>query len=600
MLYFPAMDEAQGGFSGNREPALQRTVFLSGFRAKIIAAGAVFFVVALALSGSFLFFGQGMISGDNIAIVVKAPEAVRGGDTASLSIAIANRNAVAVESATLIIAYPSGTQEAGSEKELFRERIPLGNIAPGDTLNTSVNARLFGEENEEKVMVVSVEYRVEGSNATFFKEAEPARVRIGLSPVTLKVEGITEVSSGAEFTLTLSVTSNASSPLENVLIAAEYPFGFAVSELKPKPVKGQNVWRVPSLAPGAEEKVSITGTLAGGAAEERTFHFSAGAATERDRFVISSTLATASAGVTLTNPFVGLAVTMNGSREGTLSVGRDDTITVSIMASNTLADTVYDGVIIATLSGSGLDAGAVSASQGFFNSSSKTITWDRRGVAGLAALAPGGSESVSFTIRGASAAASRTPEVSFSISFSGRRVSESAVPQTLTNALSRTIRFESTSVLSSRARYSTGLFVNSGPVPPRAERTTTYTIELTATNGSNDLAAVLVTTALPHYVSWGDAVSPGADVSYNAATREVSWRIGTLGANASAQALFQVALLPSVSQVGSVPILLGEQRLRAQDRFTGSVLRTTAAPITTALSDDPNSDAQSGSILPKE
>lgn len=583
------------------QPEKNKKLLFTGYRIKVVAIAIVFFVVALALSSSFLFFGQNTISGNNIAVEVQAPFAIGGGEDLALTASIENRNAVPVESATLIVEYPPGTQETAMPgKELFRERVSLGSIKPGEVLTVPVTAKIFGEENEEKTIMVSVEYRVEGSNATFFKEADPIKVKISSSPVVLSIDGVSEISSGQEVTLTLTVASNSSAPIEHLLIQGEYPFGFDFSESNPKAVKGQNVWTIGSLAPGEKEKITIRGVMVGGKAEERSFNFSAGVPNERDRFSLASVLTTISTDVELTDPFVGLVVTLNGSKEKTVSVAQDETVTVSIDFSNTLSDTIYDGTIKAVLSGNGLDSSNISTSQGFYDSSANTVTWDKRTTPKLATLEPGDDQTVSFIIRGANLDAERTPQVSFDVSVTGRRVSEDRVPQELTNIESRTLRFQSVTALSSHGLYSTGPFQNTGPMPLRAESSTQYTIMLNAKNGSNELADAAATMTLPSYVTWQDVVSGGAVVTYNSNTREVTWAIGNLDANGANNAAFQVSILPSVSQVGSAPVLVSEQHLKATDRFTGSVVRATAPPVTTHIPEDPDTNAQTGRVAPKQ
>lgn len=579
----------------------RRKITLKGYRTKIIAVAVIFFVVALVLSSSFLFFGQNTISGDNIAIDVQAPFTIGGGEELLLQVGVTNRNSVAVESATLIVEYPPGTQEVGTAvKELFRERVPLGSIKSGEVLQIPVKARIFGEENEEKTISISVEYRVQGSNATFFKEAEPLRLKISSSPVVLSIDAIKEVSSGQEVELTLMLASNSPSPITDLLVQAEYPFGFDFSESNPRPVKGQNLWSITSLPPGGKEKITIKGVMVGGNAEERTFDFSVGVPSERDRFSLASVFTNASTEIKLTDPFVGLKVVTNGSIDQTVSLKQSDAISVSITFKNTLSDTIYDGTIKAVLSGNGLNASNVNTSNGFYDSTTHTITWDKVLVKGLRELAPGAQETVTFTISGADLDAARTPQVSYDVSVTGRRVSESRVPQQLTKIESRTIRFESVVSLSSHGLYSIGPFTNTGPTPPHAETVTQYSIILAVRNGSNELTDATASMTLPSYVTWSDVSASGDNITYNANTREVMWHIRNLDANASANTAFQVAFLPSISQVGTVPTLVSEQSLRATDRFTGTVIRATADALTTHLPEDPDADAQVGRVLPKD
>lgn len=575
------------------EPFMTR-IQNSGLRTKALAGAVIFFVCALLLSSAFLFFGQHTISSENIAIDVDAPFAIGGGEELTLRIAIMNRNSVAVESATLIVEYPPGTQEAdGTGKELFRERIPLETIAPGEVRNVPLRSVLFGEENETRSIGVSVEYRVQGSNATFFTEADPVEIKISSSPVVLSLETLREVSSGQEMELTFAIASNAQEPIANVLVETSYPQGFDFSNADPKPVRGQNVWSIESLEPESEHTITVRGVMTGNQAEERTFSARVGVPSEGDRFALASIFTSIEETVELTDPFAALDVAINGSREGVVSLAADDTASVSITFENTLSETVRDAAITVRLTGSGRP-GTVDVSGGFYNSSAGTITWDAGGVSGLRELLPGEDETVRFSIRDVNAA--QTPQVAFDISVAGRRVSEDRVQQNLTSVASRTIRFETVTSISGYGLYSIGPFSNAGPMPPRAEQVTQYTVMLSAENGANELADAVVTASLPQYVLWNNSVSAGDAVSYNSGTREVSWNIGSLGAHATADAAFQVSILPSTSQVNTVPTLVGEQRLRATDRFTGTVIRGTSPAITTRLSQDPDQDAQDGRV----
>ena len=167
------------------------------YRLKILFAGFAFFVLAMGISSMFLAFGRNSISGENITISATGPFTIGGGEELQMQVGITNGNTVPIESATLIVEYPNGTQSSTEEgKELFTQRLSLETIKQGETINIPLRARVFGEENEEKIVRVSVEYRVQGSNATFFKEADPLRFKISSSPVIVRADTLKKISSG--------------------------------------------------------------------------------------------------------------------------------------------------------------------------------------------------------------------------------------------------------------------------------------------------------------------------------------------------------------------------------------------------------------------
>lgn len=568
----------------------------SRYRGRLIITGALFFAAALLLSSLFLFFGQNTISGDNIAIEVEGPFAVGGGDEISFSISILNNNSIPVESATLIVEYPLGTQSVdGGGEELFRDRLPLEVIRPGEVFNVPLGAKVFGEENEEQHIDVSIEYRVEGSNATFYKEAEPLRFKISSSPIIMSVESVEETTAGQEVTFELTITSNAENSVDDLLVKAQYPFGFEFSEASPSPAGGQDTWRISSLDPEEERTITVRGTLSGSEGDEKNFQFSSGVANSRDEFTLASIFSSVIQEIELTSSFFDLNVTVNGSSKEVVALEAREEAQVQITFQNTRSESIYDAEITVRLNGNALVDENVRAGQGLYISSENGVRFSSETNASLSEIAPGDSRTVSFSFAQDVGRGVRTPQVELAVDVEGRQVSRTRSSEELVNTAKRTVRFDSVAGVGGRTLHGTGPFSNTGPVPPVAEEATTYTITLTAENTSNNLENTSITATLPSYVTWLDKAS-GGNVSYNGSRREVTWSIGALDAFATKEVSFQVSLLPSISQVGTVPTLLGQQRFKATDRFTGSLLQSQAPALSTQLADVSSSSFGSGTV----
>lgn len=559
----------------------------NNFRLKVLLAGVAFFVLALALSSLFLLFGNNTISGENIALEVSGPFAIGGGAELSLQIAIANQNAIPIESATLIIEYPPGTQSVEEEgKEVFTTRQELDIIDPGEVLNVPASAIIFGEENSEKVINVSIEYRVRGSNATFYKQAEPLRFKISSSPVVLLIDAERSITSGQEAEITLKVASNSPTPLQDVLVEASYPFGFDFSEASPSPSSGRNVWLIDELSPEETVEITLTGILTGSSNDERVFDFAVGLPSDRDRYVLSSVFTTGTAEFDIEDAFLGIGVTINGDSGEVVAMGSSETAQVNVSFRNTQDETLYDGEIEVKLGGSALSKIDVSASSGgFYNSSNNTITWDGTDQSSLKEIAPGSASTVSFSVT-PKGDVSRTPEITIAVTARGKRVFQDRVPEELVSTAARTLRIASVATLSSSAGHNETEFQNDGPLPPVAEETTEYALTFSLKNGSNDLTGGEMTATLPQYVKWLDNVSAGDNITYNPSTRVITWNMGNIDANTTATAAVQIAFTPSVSQIGTIPTLVSTQRFRGNDRFTGGVVRSEAPALTTAINGD--------------
>jgi hypothetical protein len=560
------------------------------YRLKILVAGFAFFVLAMGVSSMFLAFGRNSISAGNITIAASGPFTVGGGEELQMQVGVSNDNTVAIESATLLVEYPTGTQSATEQgKELYTERLALETIGQGETVNIPLRAIVFGEENQEKIVKVSVEYRVEGSNATFFKEAEPFRFKISSSPVTVRADTLKKISSGQETDVKLTIMSNSPNPVSQILVKAEYPTGFDFTKSNPAPEFGKNMWLIENLKPEEEKVITITGVVVGKETDEYAINFTVGVPNEREEQTLASIFATAQTQFEIEQPFLDIDLEIDGSTDAEAVAQPGRRSTVAIEMTNTLDDTLYDIEVEVELSGNAFSIYEVGPSSGYFDTSKNTITWNVSNTSNLKQANPGESKRLSFSVEPASGV-NRTPQINVNVNVQARRVSESDVAEQLQGTAASVIRVVSSPTIRSQVSHGSEIFVDSGPIPPEVDTPTTYTLTMLIENGSNDITDAIVTTSLPAYVTWLDKTAGSGKVSYNATTRAIEWAAGDVDANAAAYASFQVSLLPRALQVGTLPTLLGEQRIRAVDRFTDTVVRAVNPALTTKIPGKPEAD----------
>lgn len=570
------------------------------YRLKILIAGFGFFVLAMALSSFFLVFGRNDISAENITISATGPFTIGGGEELQLQVGVTNDNTVAIEAATLIVEYPNGTQsttEAG--KVLFTERLSLATIKSGETLNVPMRALVFGEENEEKTIKVSIEYRVQGSNATFFKEAEPLRFKISSSPLIIRADTLKKISSGQETDVVLKIISNSPTPLSQVLVKAEYPSGFDFTKSDPAPSHSQNMWLIENLEPEKEQTITITGVVVGKETDEYAINFTVGVPNERDPQSLASVFATAQTEFQIEQPFLDVVMRVDNSAQDEVVVEPGKRSNVLVEFTNSLDDTLYDLSIEVQLSGNAFSIYEVGPSSGYFDSSKNTITWDVSNTGALRQATPGETKRLSFSVEPDSRV-SRTPQININVNAKARRVSENNVAENLVGTAATVVKVVSAPQINAVANHADDIFVNTGPVPPVSDKATTYTMSLVIENGSNEINDAIVTTSLPAYVTWLDEVQGTGDISYNPTTRGIEWNAGDIGANGQVYTSFQVSLLPRALQIGTIPTIISEQRIKAVDLFTGTVVRDTNAPISTLIASENGNDKDSGTVRATE
>src|SRR3989344_8971780 len=234
----------------------QKFFMKTSFFKKFFIFSAIFFGLALLYGGYMFFAGGNTVSNNNIEISVLGSSFSGGGDELPLQISIANKNAIALELVDLVVEYPRSSS-GGFAGETERIRISLGTIPSGAVRNENVKVILFGEQGSARPIKISLEYRVEGSNAIFVKE-KSYEVNINSTPIDILVEAPTEVNPNKEISLNIKTTLNSNRPASKILLRVDYPPGFQFISAEPAASLGNNVWNLGDLAPGSERNLAIS------------------------------------------------------------------------------------------------------------------------------------------------------------------------------------------------------------------------------------------------------------------------------------------------------------------------------------------------------
>ncbi|MES2216339.1 MAG: hypothetical protein V4481_03515 [Patescibacteria group bacterium] len=569
------------------------------FLTKVLIGSAIFCALALA-TGAFLFFqGGNLISANNIDISVSGPVSIPGGEEVSFDVRVSNNNNVDLQLTDLEIDFPEGTiNPANPSQEMKTYRELLGDIRSGASVQKTVKAIVFGEENIQKEIVFNVTYKVKGSTSLFTKN-KTYDILINSSPIIMKATSFDEVTSGQEFDITVDLKSNSQQVLKNVLLKSQYPFGYTFNSSNIGALAGNTTWKIGDIPPGGERKVVIRGNLKGENTDMRVFRFSAGTQSSTDAKAIGTEYMTTERRIAIEKPFISATIAIdNDETTADFPAKPGEQKRVKLNWSNNLSSAVGNVEIIAKLSGSAFDRAQVFPEGGYYQSSENQIVWNRQTNPELATVGAGESGSVSFSLMPkdtrASASPITNPLVNITANVSGNRTSEGSVPEVVKVAATRNIRLASGVSLSGRVVRSSGPFVNTGPIPPKVDKASTYTIFWTVDNTSNPVSNAKVTATLPPNVKWVNAINPAAeDISYDKNTSTITWNIGqvstyTRSGSRTKEVAFQVSLEPNLPQAGEAVTLVTQAILTASDDFAGVLLGDKQDPLTTRFSTDPS------------
>lgn len=570
-----------------KKPGIPRTLLFL-----LIAGG--FFLVALTAAGLLIFFGGRTVSTDNVLIAVQGSNTIASGDTITLLVRVTNQNPVPISATTLSVDFPDGTRTAEDVTAPYTHYSDtLGEIPAGGTAERTIRAVVFGSEGQHVTLPMRFEYRTPGSSNAFVKEST-YDFTITTSPLSLSVGSLSQVSANQPFTLSIAVRSNATAPLNSVAVQAAYPPGFLARETTPAPVAG-SLFPLGTLAPGEEKVVKITGTLSGEDKDARVFRFTAGTQGSASATTIAVPYTSANTTVTLEKPFLATTLSLDGDTSGNTVITQGASVEGMLSWVNTLTAPVQDAQVSVRFGGTAFDPDSIRAGSGFYRSSDTTLVFSKETIPTLARLAPGANGSGAFifaTKSGEAGKALRNPTVDLTISVAGRRVNERNVPENVNSTVTRTLKVATDLTLAASATHKDGSIANTGPVPPKADTETTYTITWTIANTVNSVGGTKVTATLPSYVRFTNSLNPSdSAISYNATTRVVTWNAGDVPAGGTKTVSFQVALLPSASQRGTSPVLVTSQEVAGVDRFTSTKVGGTTNELTTR-----NVDGSSGEI----
>jgi hypothetical protein len=557
---------------------------------------SMFFLLLALGYGFYVFFvGGNTVSNNNIDITVLGNTFTAGGEELPLQIGITNKNTLALELVDLVIEYPKNSSD-DPYGEVERIRESLGIIPSGAIRNENIKVILFGEQGSVRSIKITLEYRVEGSNAIFVKE-KIYEVNINSTPVNISINAPSEISPNQDIAFDVTSTLNATRSATGMIVRIEYPVGFQFISAKPGPSFDDNVWSLGDLAPGSSRTISIVGKMIDVFdGEEKTIRVFTGSQSKTDKTAIDVVFNSVGHTFLVKRPFIEASFLIAGVKQREYAIESRSKVVGEIKWTNNLETQVNDLSIRAKISGNAIDRTTITPQQGFYNSADDIITWDKNYINNLREISPGQSGSVFFTFSPLSLFSANgvlnNPSINVEVSVAGKQDISGYETQELRNANSSIIKVISDVGFATKATYYSGPFLNKGPIPPKVEQETTYTVTWSLSNSSNNIVRGVARSSLPAWMRFVGPISPtDEDLTYNPITKDIIWNVGNLNkgvgiTSSSREVSFQVAITPSLSQVGTSPVIINDAVLTGHDDFANVDIRVNKPVLYTRLTSD--------------
>lgn len=568
-----------------RAGKIRKMIFLWG--------GIVSAALILLGTGALFYFlkNKAAFREKDILFKVEYPQQVSNGEEQSIIIKYGNFSRVGLKGAIISFQRADAIKIIGDGSFALAKQWDLGTLDPGKSGQIEIPIRIFGSEGSGYFIESVFQYIPENFNSVF-KISRSEKINVAPALIQTSLSAPADLPSGHKVEYNIKCENTSEDDYSDLILRLEYSSGFSfesayvagefdASEIEID--KGNNI-PIEALASGEEIKYIITGVLSGDVGRGEIIRVKIGFE-EGGKFYSydEEELSTM-----IRESEILIAQTIG---DGIENADAGDAVYFNLLIKNT-SETGLTGVEVKSiLEGSVIDFASIKAEKGFVNSEN-AILWNSSGVPQLAYFLPSQEIELSFSLKVKNylpIAGAGTKNFSFSSTPSAKAV-ELSEEISGNPAL---IKINSKLVLAEKGFYwEEGKFKNSGPMPPRVGQTTTYTIHWQLINLSNDSNNVKVAAVLPAGAGWsGSTSAANGTINFDSITRTVIWDVGTIPANVGIklpvyEAVFQVSITPSQSDIGKSPSILGQAEARGTDSFTGIELSSSVPAKTTELRED--------------
>jgi len=549
---------------------------------------AKIFILILFLTGALFYwtFRKNIYSKEVLKLEILGPSEVTIGKEVEFIVKYKNNGDFRLEEPELIFEPPENSLKDGqiAKREILKQEKLGVAIYPGEENSFSFKVRIFGKEGETKVARATMSFRPKNLKAKY-SVSTSFSTQIKSVPITFEFDLSSKIETTKEFSFKLDYFSNLDFPLTNLRIQVEYPKSFEFFSSNPQSIE-KTEWEIPVLNKGEGGRIEIRGKILGEIGKVEMFKARLGILKE-NQFVILKEI---EKGVEIVKPSIFLRQEINGSPEYVATPG--EWLHYTIYFKNIGDEEMKNLALISKLEGEAFDFQTIKSDLGECKPGDDSVIFDWRRVPKLQYLAPREEGKVDFWIK------LKDNLGNVQNPILKNKIFILHMKEEFVTKISSKIE------VSQKGFYYDEVFGNSGPIPPKVGEVTTYTILWQVKNYYSNVKNAKVRAKIPEYVSLTGKIFPeemASKFSFDPQSREIVWSLGDLekGKGVFTPPLsiaFQIVFLPTQSQKGQTPEIIGEIKISGEDSWTGKILEATSTSINTTLPDDPQIKPEMGIV----
>ena len=558
----------------------------------------IFTIVILIIVGSVYFYNYFSTS-RGISLSLAVQKSVLAGVPFDIMINFSNDSKNVLEKSNLSLFLPEGAMilESENDKRVFTKEI--GDLNPGENFQDKIRAVIFGNSQAVKNFNISVSYS--SALGARFEKSEKLDVLIRESGIKIDLIAPEKVLNNGEFDLEINYSNVSEFDFSNIKLDLDFPKGFSLKKSNPQIIG--DILEIGNLPKGKSGSVIITGIMSG---PDQSF-FEIKSKLESLYNGKSVVVSEKSATINIASSPLSLKIVSDPSE----AVFPGSSLKYNLTYANNTDVGLKDVIIKAKLIGEMFNFASLKTN-GSFNSRDNTIIWNAASSPELRLIDPGVSGIIEFEIQlKPNYSIKKINDKNFVLKVDAE-ISSPTVPYYVAAEKTIGLAFSEIKVGGAVSIESLVYFrdpssniLNQGSLPPKVNKPINFTIHWVIKNFATDIKNVVIKSYLPPGARFTGIVKSNINSVpiFNERTQEIIWQIDKIIAtkgiiSAPIEAVFQVEIIPNLTQIDNAISLVGEVLMNAFDEFTGSQTGSQFGPLTTQNLKDIGFDSSYGNVVP--